>query len=332
MNAPLLVTGASGFVGSAVVRALVAEGEPVRVLVRPSSDTSHLTQFPVDIAVGDLLDAASLERAVAGCRGVYHVAADYRLWTRNPGVIYRANVDGTAMLLHAASKAGVERVVYTSSVATLGHRTDGLCADETTPSKLDDMIGHYKRSKFLAEREALRIAGEQQLPLVVVNPAAPVGPGDRRPTPTGRMVLDAASGRTPAYVDTGLSLVHVDDVATGHLLAYRRGVAGERYILGGENLELREILERIADMAQVAPPRLRLPIAMLMPAAWAAEAWAWLGAGGEPRLTRDALNMARKRMFFSSEKAQRALGYSFRPADEALRDAIDWFRRCGRLG
>ncbi|MEW5709305.1 MAG: hopanoid-associated sugar epimerase [Pseudomonadota bacterium] len=328
MSAPFLVTGASGFVGAAIVRALVGAGEPVRVLVRPTSDQRNLEGLPVQTAVGDLLDPDSLRRAVSGCRGVYHAAADYRLWARDPSAMHRANVEGTVNLLRAAAEAGVERVVYTSSVATLGCRADGAPADEMTPSRLEDMIGPYKRSKFLAEEQAMRFAREEGLPVVIVNPSAPVGPGDRRPTPTGRMVLDAACGRTPAYVDTGLSLVHVDDVAYGHLLAYRHGVPGERYVLGGENLELREILARIARLAGGRPPRVRLPVAALFPVAWVMEAWSWAG-GSEPRVTRDALRMARKRMYFSSDKAARQLGYRFRPADEALQDAIDWFRRHG---
>ncbi|MFZ5556197.1 MAG: hopanoid-associated sugar epimerase [Pseudomonadota bacterium] len=326
-----LVTGASGFVGAAIVRALRAEGASVRVLARPTSDTRHLRGAGVEIVRGDLLDPDSLAAAVAGCRGVFHAAADYRLWAREPAALYRTNVQGTVNLLRAAARAGVERAVHTSSVATVGLRGDGTPADEDTPSRLDDMIGHYKRSKFVAEQEALKVARDFGLALVVVNPAAPVGPGDRRPTPTGRMVLDTAAGRTPAYVDTGLSVVHVDDVARGHLLAYRRGTPGERYILGGENLALRDILARIARLAGARPPRLRLPLQALMPLAWAAETWAAAAGGGEPRLTRDGLRLARKRMYFASAKAQQALGYAFRPAEDGLRDAIAWFRENGYL-
>ncbi len=323
----ILVTGASGFVGAAVARALVGDGARVRVLLRPTSDRQNIKDLPVEIAEGALEDRASLDRALLGCRMLYHVAADYRLWVRDPAPMFRANVEGTRQLMEAALTAGLERVVYTSSVATLGHTANGSPADETTPSTETDMIGAYKRSKFLAEAEVQRmVAGG--LPAVIVNPSAPVGPGDIKPTPTGRMILEAAAGRTPAYVDTGLNVVHVDDVARGHLLAAARGRIGERYILGGEDIDLGRLFTAIATLADKKPPRLRLPIAVVWPVAIGAELIASI-TGHEPLVTRDSLRMARHKMFFSSAKAIRELGYAPRPARDALADAIAWFRKMG---
>ncbi|MCP5151274.1 MAG: NAD-dependent epimerase/dehydratase family protein [Ectothiorhodospiraceae bacterium] len=323
-----LVTGASGFVGAAVVRRLLARGEAVRVLVRATSDRRNLAGLDVEVALGDLTAPATLAAAVRGARHLYHVAADYRLWVRDPGPLYAANVEGTEALLRAAGDAGIERIVYTSSVATLGLRTDGRPADEDTPVRLDDMIGHYKRSKFLAEArvDALAAAG---LPVVIVNPSTPVGPRDVKPTPTGRMILDAARGKMPAYVDTGLNVVHVDDVAEGHLLAMEHGVAGQRYILGGENLTLREILHAVARAAGRTPPRVRLPHGAVLPVAVVAEAWARLSGRGEPLATVDGVRMARKRMFFDSARAERELGYRTRPAQAAIDDAVAWFEQAG---
>jgi len=327
-----LVTGASGFVGSAVTRALLAAGHRVRVLLRPSSDRRNVEGLPVEIAIGDLAEPATLGPALEGCDALFHVAADYRLWTRHPQQLYTHNVDGTAALMQAALAAGLGRIVYTSSVATLGILPHGQPADEDTPVSLSDMIGHYKRSKFLAEEAVRRLVAEQGLPAVIVNPSTPVGPRDIKPTPTGRMILDATCGRMPAYVDTGLNIVHVDDVAQGHLQAFERGTIGERYILGGEDLTLREILARIAATTGEPAPRLRLPHAAVLPVAYLSEAWSWLTGGPEPRATVDGVRMSRKHMFFSSDKARRALGYSPRPADEALRDAIRWFRDNGCCG
>ncbi len=327
----VLITGASGFVGSAVLRHLVRAGHRVRALVRPDSDRRNLDGVPVEIAVGDLRDRASLERAAAGCSGLFHVAADYRLWTPKPDGIYQTNVSGTRELMLAAAAAGVERIVYTSSVATLGLTPDGTPADETAPAAIDDMIGHYKRSKFLAEAEVLKLAGDEGLPVVIVNPSTPVGPRDIKPTPTGRMIVEAAAGRMPAFVDTGLNLVHVDDVAAGHLLAYERGAVGERYILGGDNMTLREILRDIAAITGRRPPRVRLPHGLVLPIAYLAEAWARV-SGGQPFATVDGLRMAKQTMFFSSQKARDALGFKPRPAVEALGDAVEWYRRRGYLG
>ena len=325
-----LVTGASGFVGAAVARALLHEGFEVRALVRQGSDRSNLRSLSLELAVGDLTDPPSLDQALAGCGAVFHVAADYRLGAPDPSQLYRANVDGTRNLLSAAHRAGVERAVYTSSVATVGIPTDGTPGDERTPVGLDAMIGHYKRSKFLAEQAALEIA-RAGLSLVIVNPSTPVGPGDVKPTPTGQLVLDAAAGRMPAYVDTGLNIVHVDDVATGHLLAFHRGRSGERYILGGEDMTLKQILGEIARIVGRPPPRIRLPYGAVLPLAYLAEATARI-TGRSGRLTLEGLRMSRKRMFFSSAKAVRELGYAFRPPAAAFEDAVRWFRERGALG
>ena len=326
-----LVTGATGFVGSAVLRALIRRGEPVRALVRPSSSLRLLEGLPVQIVTGDLDEPASCRGALRGCDALFHVAADYRLWVPQPEPMYRTNVDGTRELLLAGAEAGVQRIVYTSSVATLGLRADHLPSDETTPATLADMIGHYKRSKFLAEQAVRELVAGSGLPAVIVNPSAPVGPADARPTPTGRVVLEAARGRIPAFVDTGLNLVHVDDVAEGHLLAFEHGRIGERYILGGDNLSLREMLAEIARLVDRKPPRLQLPPRALLPVALVAEAIARLGIGGEPLVTADGVRMARKPMYFTSAKAERELGYRSRPAAEGLRDAIHWYRSCGYL-
>ncbi|GAB4283240.1 MAG: NAD-dependent epimerase/dehydratase family protein [Deferrisomatales bacterium] len=325
-----LVTGATGFVGSAVVRQALEAGLRVRVLVRPGSDRRNLAGLPVETAQGDLRDRASLERALRGCTFLFHVAADYRLWVRKVDEMLATNVGGTRELMGAALEEGVERVVYTSSVATLGTTPDGRPADEESAATLTEMVGPYKRSKFLAEAEVRRLVGERGLPAVIVNPSTPVGPRDLRPTPTGRLIVDAAAGRMPAYVDTGLNLVHVDDVAAGHLLALERGRVGQRYVLGGENLTLKEILERLAPITGRRAPRLRLPHGLVLPLAYLSEAWArWSGGRWEPRTTVAGVKMAKKRMFFSSAKARRELGYRARPVDEALREAVEWFRRNG---
>jgi dihydroflavonol-4-reductase len=327
---PTLVTGATGFVGSAVALALAARGHALRLLARPTSDRRNLSGLPsAEIVIGDLTDPASLARAAAGCRYVVHVAADYRIWVPDPQPMLRANVDGTAAMIRAAQSAGAERIVHCSSVAALGLTKDGSPADETTPVDPAAIVGVYKRSKYLAEQAARDLA-RQGAPVVIVNPAAPVGPRDIRPTPTGRMILDAAAGRMPAYLDTGLNIVHVDDVAQGHLLALERGRIGESYILGGENLLLRDLLALVAELAGRAPPRIRLTHEMVWPVAAAMEALARI-VPFEPPVTRDHLRMARKRMFFSSAKAVADLGYSPRPARSAVQDAIAWFRAAGRL-
>ena len=324
-----LVTGATGFVGAAVARALLREGWEVRALARKGSDRRNLQRIAVEVVEGDLNDAASLSAAVAGCEALFHVAADYRLGAFDPRELYRTNVDGTRNILNAARAAGVRRVVYTSSVATIGIPKDGSPGSEETPSTVADMIGHYKRSKFLAEeaaREAVRAGSE----VIIVNPSTPVGPGDIKPTPTGQLVFDAAAGRMPAYVDTGLNIVHVDDVAAGHLLAFHRGRPGERYILGGQDMSLREILGEISRLVGRKPPSVRLPSAVVMPIAYVAEAVARV-TGRPTRVTVEGVRMARKLMFFSSAKAARELGYQWRPPTQAFADAIEWFREQGLL-
>jgi dihydroflavonol-4-reductase len=324
-----LLTGATGFVGAAVARALLGEGWRVSALVRGGSDRRNVASLSLEQIVGDLTDSASLDRALEGCEAVFHVAADYRLWAPEPKQLYRTNVEGTGNLLDAARRARVRRIIYTSSVATVGLPADGRPGTEDTPVALADMIGHYKRSKFLAEERA-RQAVAAGAPVVIVNPSTPIGPGDLRPTPTGQIVLDAACGRTPAYVDTGLNIVHVDDVAAGHLLAFHSGRIGERYILGGEDMTLKQILTLIARLAGRRAPRIRLPHAAVLPVAYASELYARL-TGHPPRVTVEAVRMARKRMFFSSEKAARELGYRSRPPLEAFAEALRWFEQNGYL-
>jgi dihydroflavonol-4-reductase len=324
-----LVTGATGFVGSAVVRALLETGHDVRVLARRNSDRRNLADLSVEVAEGSLEDAPSLARAVTGCRYLFHVAADYRLWVTDPVPMFRANVEGTRVLMSAALDAGVERVVYTSSVATLGLVSQGA-ADEETPSKLVDMIGPYKRSKFQAEEVVRDLITRRALPAVIVNPSTPVGPRDRKPTPTGRLILEAARGHMPGYVETGLNIVHVDDVAAGHLAAAELGRVGERYILGGENLPLAKILLEVAQAVGMRPPRIRVPYAMAYPMAIGAELVARL-SGTEPFITLDGVRMARKKMYFTSEKASRELSYTPRSAHNAIADAIVWFQVNGYL-
>jgi dihydroflavonol-4-reductase len=324
-----LVTGATGFVGAAVARALNSAGWQVRALARAGSDRSNLEPLAVEVVEGDLADSSSLARALEGCAGLFHVAADYRLGARDPTPLYRTNVDGTRNILQAARAAGVPRIVYTSSVATVGIPADGSPGEERTAVAISDMIGHYKRSKYLAE-EVARDAARSGMSVVIVNPSTPVGPGDIKPTPTGQLILDAARGRMPAYVDTGLNVVHVDDVAAGHLLAFERGQSGERYILGGEDMTLQTILAQIAGLVGRTPPRVRLPYAAVLPVAYVAEAFARL-TGRSGRVTLEGVRMSRKRMFFSSGKAVRELGYRWRPPLEAFEDAVRWFREQGLL-
>jgi dihydroflavonol-4-reductase len=326
----VLVTGAAGFIGSAVVRALLARGAAVRVFVRPTSDLNNLDDLPVERLFGDLRDRKSVERAVEGCEAVFHVAADYRLWVPQPKDMFANNVDGTRNVMLAAGEAGVPRIVYTSSVATLGLPRNVAAADEDTPAIQADMIGPYKQSKFAAEAVVRAMVANKGLPAVIVHPSTPIGPWDRRPTPTGQIIVEAASGHMPAYVDTGLNMVHVDDVAEGHLLAMEQGKPGERFILGGDNLTLKEILIRIGDVTGKPAPRIQVPHEVVMPIAAMAEMWGRI-SNREPFVTLDGVRLARKKMFFTSERAKRRLGYRPRPASEAIVDAIDWFDRHGYL-
>jgi dihydroflavonol-4-reductase len=324
----VLVTGASGFVGAAIVRRLLADGHDVRALVRSESPEDNIRGLKVETVTGDLLDHASLARAIRGCDTLFHCAADYRIWVPDPERMYRINVDGTRALMLAALEAGVRRVVYTSSVATLATATNDRLGDETRSATPEDCIGPYKRSKACAEAEVTKLIVERGLPAVIVNPSTPMGPNDIKPTPTGRIIIEAAAGRMPAFVDTGLNVVHVDDVAEGHLLALQKGRLGERYILGGENMPLSEILAEIAALYGRRPPRIRLSRAAVMPIAVGAEVWARI-SGRDPFVTVDGLRMARKLMFFSSDKARRELGYAPRIAREAIRSAVGYFRRRG---
>ncbi len=329
MEGPTLITGASGFIGAAVARALIGRGHQVRALLRPSANPANLEGLPVEIVRGDLSDPASLARAVSGCRYVLHLAADYRLWVPDPEAMFRVNVAGTEALMEAALAAKVERVVHCSSVAALGLTKDGTPADEDTPLDPADLIGPYKRSKFEAEAR-VRALVAKGLPAVIVNPSTPVGPRDVKPTPTGQMVLDVARGRMPGYMETGLNVVHVEDVAEGHLLAFERGRIGERYILGGDNLMLGDFFAMIARAAGRSSPRFRVSEGMMWPLAVVSEGIARV-FGITPLVTRDHLRMARKKMFFSSAKAVAELGYNPRPAEYAVRDALAWFAETGRL-
>ena len=326
-----LVTGATGFVGSAVARALLARDHALRLFVRRGSDRTNIAGLPADLVEGDLLDTSGFAAAVAGCTYLVHVAADYRLWVPDPGPMMQANIDGTTALLRAARDAGVERIVYCSSVAALGLIGDGTPGTEATPVDEAKVIGVYKRSKYLAEQEVRRLVRDEGVPAVIVNPSTPIGPRDIKPTPTGRMVLDGAAGRMPAFVDTGLNVVHVDDVALGHVLALERGTIGEAYILGGTDMRLEQILAVIDDVMGRKPQRrARLPHKALWPLAVGMETAA-RAFKFEPMVTREMLAMAKKQMFFSSAKAEAALGYAPRPPRQALSDAIDWFRAAGRL-
>lgn len=326
-----LVTGASGFVGSHVARQLVAAGHSVRVLLRRTSRAQALDGVAVERVEGDLRDLLSLDRAMRGVRRVFHVAADYRLWAENPDEIYESNVAGTRRLFEVAAQAGVERVVYTSTVATIAvPHPGGALPNEETRATLEQMIGHYKRSKFLAELEAIKAAAAG-IPVVIVNPTAPVGPGDWKPTPTGRIIVDFLNGKMPAYVDTGLNLVAVEDVAAGHLLAAEQGRIGERYILGARNMTLKEILESLASITGRAAPRVRLPHAVALAAGYADE-WFSRLVGRAPRIPVEGVKMSRHRMFIASDKAESELGYKPGEVEAALGRAVRWYEEHGYIG
>ncbi len=324
------VTGTTGFLGSHVARVLADRGADLRVLVRPTSNLKNLDNLKAEIATGDLRDASSLEKAMSGCDTVFHVAADYRLWVRDPEEMYRSNVEGTRAVLEAARKNGVGRVVYTSSVATVGFTSSqsGQPADEDSPVSLADMIGHYKRSKFMAEQIALE-AGRSGMHVVVVNPTTPVGEQDVKPTPTGRIVLDFLKRKFPAYVETGLNLVDVRECAQGHVAALEKGRPGERYILGGENLTLKQILDKLGDITGLSSPKIKLPYIFAFAAGVVDEAITGRILHREPRATVDTVRMGKKKMFASSAKAERELGWKILPVDGALRRAVEWFQSNG---
>lgn len=322
------VTGATGFLGSHVARVLADQGADLRLLVRSTSNLKNLTGLKAETATGDLRDAVSLEKAISGCDTVFHVAADYRLWVRDPNEMYRSNVGGTRALLEAARKNGVRRVVYTSSVATIGFRSDGQPADEDSPVSLTDMIGHYKRSKFMAEQLAME-AGRSGMQVVTVNPTTPVGEQDVKPTPTGRIVLDFLKRKFPAYVETGLNLVDVRECAQGHVAALEKGRPGERYILGGQDLTLKQILDKLGQITGLPSPKIKLPYLFAFAAGVVDEAVTGLLLRREPRATVDTVRMGKKKMFASSAKAERELGWRLVPVDVALRRAVDWFRANG---
>ena len=320
----VFITGATGFVGAHVARSYAAEGAVLRLLTRKSSRLDSLVGLDAEIVVGDLREPMSLGSALEGCDALVHVAADYRLWVRDPKEMYAANVDGTRELLRIARERGVSRVVYTSSVATMGFKSDGTIVDEDTPVSIDDMIGHYKRSKFLGEQEAIKAARAGQH-VMILNPTTPIGPGDAKPTPTGRIIVDFLNKRFPAYVDTGLNLVDVGEVARMHVAALDRGIPGERYILGGENLTLKQILDRMSAITGLPSPTMKVPHAVAMGFAFFDETITGKLRGKEPRATVEAVRMGKKMMFALSVKAERELGFKMSPVYNSLRAAIDWF-------
>ena len=322
------LTGATGFVGAAIARVLLSKGHKLRVLTRANNDRRNLRGLALDIVEGDLAHPETYRSALSGCQNLFHVAADYRLWTPNAQAMHTTNVQGTRALMLAALDANIARIVYTSSVATLGPAHNGHTACENSTAELGDIVGVYKQSKFLAEQEVQHLIKHAQLPAIIVNPSSPVGPRDVKPTPTGRIIVDAMTGRMPAYVDTGLNIVHVDDVALGHWQAFEHGNIGERYILGGHNLSLSEILGLIAELGGPPAPKIKLPRRGIYPLAACMEVTSRF-TGREPRISLDALRMAKNKMYFSSSKAEQELNYKARPARQAIADAISWFKSEG---
>jgi dihydroflavonol-4-reductase len=322
------LTGATGFIGSAVAHLLLGKGHRLRVLSRANNDRRNLQGLDVDIVEGDLARPESYRSALKDCTNLFHIAADYRIWVPDADAMHRVNVLGTRALMLAALENKIERIIYTSSVATLVPHNNGTPAHENSPSELDDIVGVYKKSKYLAEAEVRHLIKHDKLPAIIVNPTTPIGPRDIKPTPTGRIIVDAIKGRIPAFVDTGLNIVHVEDVAMGHWLAFEQGIIGERYILGGENLSLSEILTLIAEIDGHSAPTIKLPHKMVYPLAVGME-FAARFTGKEPLVTIDALRMAKNKMYFCSAKAENQLGYQARPAREAILDAITWFRAEG---
>ncbi len=323
-----LITGATGFVGSALLRLLVKQDYDLQILKRPGANTHNLFDFDIKVIEGDLQNIESLESAVDSCEQVFHVAADYRLWVPDSKDMFKTNIDGTRNLIKVAKKAGVKKIVYTSSVATLGTNQDGTSANETTFSTLENMVGTYKKSKFLAEEAVMDLIKNEACPVTIVNPSTPVGPGDIKPTPTGKIILDTIRNRMPAYVETGLNIAHVDDVAHGHLLAMQRGKIGERYILGGDNMSLESIINYLCSIEKINPPKIKLSHNFILPIAWIMECISKF-THSEPLVTTDGVKMSKKIMYFSSDKAKRELGYNARPASEALDDAVSWFNKEG---
>src|SRR5437867_1449270 len=324
----VLVTGATGFIGSHVAQALAAQGADLRLLVRPSSRMENIASLNAERVAGDLRDPDSLKRAMQDCEFVFHVAADYRLWVRDPDQMYRCNVEGTRAIIRAAQEGGVRRVIYTSSVATMGFTKTGHVATETSPVSIKDMVGHYKRSKFMAEQIAIE-AGKNGSNVVVVNPTTPVGEQDIKPTPTGRIIVDFLKRKFPAYVATGLNVADVKEVARGHLLAMEKAIPGERYILGGENFTLKQILDQLSAITGLPSPRLKVPHAVALGFAVFDQFFTGTIMGQEPRATIDAVRMGRKKMYASSAKAEHELGYKVLPVEDALRRAIEWFHAHG---
>ncbi len=324
----VFLTGATGFVGSHVAHALAEQGADLRLLVRSGSRTDNIADLKAETALGDLREPDSLKKAMSGCEFVFHVAADYRLWVRDPDQMYRSNVEGTRAIVRAAQECGVRRVIYTSSVATMGFSNDGRLADETSPVTQADMVGHYKRSKFMAEQIVLE-AGREGKNVVMVNPTTPIGERDIKPTPTGGIIVDFLKRKFPAYVDTGLNLADAKEVARGHLLAMEKAVPGERYILGGENLTLKQILDKLAALTGLPSPTMKVPHAVALGFAALDQFFVGTILRKEPRATIDAVKMGRKKMFASSAKAERDLGYKIVPVEDALRRAIDWFQTHG---
>jgi dihydroflavonol-4-reductase len=322
------ITGATGFVGSHVARALAVRGAELRLLVRSTSRTDNIADLRAEVATGDLRDPESLKKAMAGCEFVFHVAADYRLWVRDPEQMYRSNVEGTRAIIRAAQECGVRRVIYTSSVATMGFTREGHIAREDSPVSIKEMVGHYKRSKFMAEQIALE-AGRNGANVVVVNPTTPIGEYDIKPTPTGRIVVDFLKRKFPAYVDTGLNLADVKEVARGHLLAMEKARPGERYIMGGENLTLKQILNKLSELTGLPSPTMKVPHGVAMGFAVFDQFFTGTILGKEPRATIDAVKMGRKKMFASSAKAEHELGYKVLPVEDALRRAVEWFQANG---
>jgi dihydroflavonol-4-reductase len=325
----IFLTGATGFLGSHIARVLTAQGANLRLLVRPTSNLRNLEGLKAETVMGELQDPASLDKAISGCDTIFHVAADYRLWLRDPAQMYRSNVDGTRAIIEAARKNGVRRVVHTSSVATMGFTSNGHPADEDSPVSLSDMIGHYKRSKFMSEQIALEAGRSGNLHVVVVNPTTPVGEQDVKPTPTGRIIVDFLKRKFPAYVETGLNLVDATECARGHVAALEKGRSGERYILGGENLTLKQILDKLADITGLPSPRVKLPYAFAFAAGAVDETITGRLLRREPRATIDTVRMGKKKMFASSAKAERELGWKIVPVEDALERAVKWFRTNG---